>query len=109
PSPAICLAFFAVTKFCWAATITVGFTAIAQITPNTVRGLMVSVFMALMNVTGGAFGAVAVGVLSDQVFGPENVRYALSLVAGVTIPLAALLFFAVRKTYRRRLAELAAS
>lgn len=108
PSAWLCLACFALTKYCWALTITTAFVAIAEVTPNTLRGLMTSVFMAAMNVTGGALGAVIVGVLSDNVFGPEQIRYALSLNAAVFVPLAAVLFFFARKPYRQRMAELGA-
>jgi len=108
PSAWLCLACFALTKYCWALTITTAFVAIAEVTPNTLRGLMTSVFMAAMNVTGGALGAVIVGVLSDNVFGPEKIRYALSLNAAVFVPLAAVLFFVARKPYRQRMAALRA-
>ncbi len=106
PSTWLCLACFAVAKFCWALTITTAFVAIAEVTPNTLRGLVTSVFMAAMNVTGGAFGAVIVGALSDQVFGPEQIRYALALNAAVFVPIAAGLFFVARKPYRLRMAAL---
>ena len=106
PSFWLCIACFAMTKFCWAATITVGFTAVAEITPNGLRGLMTSVYMAAMNVTGGALGAVLVGLLSDLVFGPEQIRYALSAMAAVFVPIAALLFYLVRPVYRQRLVQI---
>ena len=106
PTAWLCIACFAVTKYCWAATITIAFVGIAEVTPNAMRGLTTSLYMAVMNITGGAFGAVIVGVLSDHVFGEDQIRYAMSLVAAVFLPVAALGFALARKPYRRRLAAL---
>jgi MFS family permease len=104
PTPWACLALFAISKFCWAATISVAFTAIAFITPGAMRGLMTSLFMILMNVTGGAFAPGIVGALSDNVFGPDQIRYAIALMAAISIPLAALFFALSRREYRQQLA-----
>jgi MFS family permease len=100
PGADAALAMFAVIKFCWALTITVGFAAIAVVTPGAMRGLMTSLFLVLMNVTGGAFGAVLIGLLSDYVVGGENLGLAMSIVAGVFLPLATLFFFLGRPAFR---------
>jgi hypothetical protein len=72
------------------------------------RGVMTGVFMVLMNVTGGAFGAVVIGMLSDHVFGTEGIRYSVTATACVAFPLAALLFALVRPAYRRAMRQVAA-
>lgn len=106
PSASLALGLFALIKFCWAMAITVSFAAITIVTPGAMRGLMVGVFLVLMNITGGAFGAVVMGLLSDHLFGPENLRYAISLVAIVVLPLSTLAFVLGRKPFRKRVIEL---
>lgn len=107
-SPVVCLALFVVTMLCWSLTISLAFACIALVTPSNMRGLMTGTFMVLMNVTGGAFGAVVVGMLSDHVFGTDGIRYSLASVAGVAFPLAALLFALVRPGFRRTVKDIAA-
>ena len=100
PSADLALTLFAIIKFCWALTITVGFAAIAVVTPGAMRGLMVSLFLVLMNVSGGAFGAVLIGLLSDYVVGTENLGLAMSIVAGLFLPVSTLFFFMGRAAFR---------
>jgi MFS family permease len=104
PTPTLCLGLFAVAMYCWAVVITTSFAAIVLVTPAALRGTMTGFYMILMNVTGGAFGAVAVGLLSDHVFGPENVRYAVAVIGAACMPLAATLFALLRRPYRAALA-----
>lgn len=107
-SAAACLALFAITMVCWSATISLAFACIALVTPPNMRGVMTGVFMVLMNTTGGAFGAVVVGMLSDHVFGTDGIRYSVTAIACVAFPLAALLFALVRPAYRRTMRQVAA-
>lgn len=106
-SATACLALFVVTMLCWSATISLAFTCIALVTPANMRGLLTGIFMVLMNTTGGAFGAVVVGALSDHVFGTGGIRYSIAAVAGVAFPLAALLFALARPEFRRTMKQLA--
>ncbi|RMF10989.1 MAG: MFS transporter [Alphaproteobacteria bacterium] len=101
PSAALCLAIFSIAMFCWGAVISTSFSAVALVTPGNMRGIMTGFYMILMNVTGGAFGAVVVGLLSDYVFGPENVRYGIATLGAICMPTAAVLFWLVRPLYRR--------
>jgi MFS family permease len=107
-SAAACLALFVVTMLCWSATISLAFACIALVTPANMRGLMTGIFMVLMNTTGGAFGAVVVGALSDHVFGTDGIRYSVAAIACIAFPLAAVLFGLVRPTYRETMKAVAA-
>jgi MFS family permease len=107
-SAAACLALFAVTMVCWSATISLAFACIALVTPPNMRGVMTGIFMVLMNTTGGAFGAVVVGMLSDHVFGTQGIRYSLAALACAAYPVAALLFALVRPAYRDTMRQVAA-
>ncbi len=107
-SAAACLALFVISMLCGAAITTLAFACIATVTPATMRGLMTGIFVALMNTTGGAFGAVVVGALSDHVFGTDGIRYSIAAVASVAFPLAALLFALARPAYRQAMKQMAA-
>jgi len=52
-----------------------------------------------MNLTGGSFGGVIVGLLSDQVFGPEHLGRAIAVMAAVSIPISILCFVKLRIPY----------
>ena len=106
PTLELSIAMFGIVKFCWAVTITVSLAAVAIVTPSAMRGLMVSVYMVLMNITGGAFGATIVGLLSDHVFGEENLRYAIMTMAAVVLPLSITFFVLGRAAFRKRVIEL---
>lgn len=67
--------------------------------------MMTSFYMIIMNISGGSAAAIVVGNLSDNVFGPENIRYSFVVVAAVSIPLAAILFGLLRPLYRAKLAK----
>ncbi|MGK6320261.1 MFS transporter [Sphingomonas sp. DT-204] len=69
------------------------FVLIVAAVPATLRGLYTGLYMALVNLTGGAFGSVLVGLLTDHVFGASGLNLALSSVAAVMGPLGALLMY----------------
>lgn len=99
PNEVLCLAAFGITIFCFACIISVSLTALVVITPSNIRGTMTAVFLSLMNIIGGAFGAVFVGLLSDYVFGPEWVSYSEVVNAALLLPLAILLLIRVRPLF----------
>lgn len=104
PTMTLCLALTAVTIFTWALTTGTSFIAIAIVAPPAMRGLVTGIYMVIMNITGGAFAALFVGALSDDVFGPENIRYSMVTLAMLSLPLAMVLFHKARASYRDTLA-----
>jgi MFS family permease len=74
---------------------------ITTVAPGRLRGLYTGIYMSVMNITGGAFGAVLVGVLTDHVFGAAGINLALMIVAVVFAPVASLLMFLAGREYRR--------
>ena len=74
---------------------------ITTVAPGRLRGLYTGVYMSVMNITGGAFGAVLVGLLTDHIFGPAGVNLALMIVAVVFAPAASLLMWLAGREYRR--------
>ena len=101
PSFGWCLACFAVSMFCWSMSNTTAFTAFTLVTPNAMRGIIIAIYTMGMNLIGGTIASVFIGVLNDDVFGPENIRYSVALTAVVFLPICATLFAFLRPVYRR--------
>lgn len=78
------------------------YSIIVAVVPAQLRGTYTSAYMAVMNLTGGAFGALLVGMLTDHVFGPSRLNIALSTVASVFGPLSVVLIVLARGEYSRR-------
>ena len=74
---------------------------ITTVSPGPLRGLYTGIYMSVMNITGGAFGAVIVGLLTDHVFGATGVNLALMCVAAVFAPIGSLLMYLAGREYRR--------
>jgi len=65
------------------------------------RGIIIAIYTMGMNLIGGTIASVFIGVLNDDVFGPENIRYSVALTAVVFLPICATLFAFLRPVYRR--------
>lgn len=101
PSFGWCLACFAVSMFCWSMSNTTAFTAFTLVTPNAMRGIIIAIYTMGMNLIGGSIASVFIGILNDDVFGTENIRYSVALTAAVFLPICATLFAFLRPVYRR--------
>jgi MFS family permease len=97
----LAVACFVVGIFMAALQTSMAFSAFVLITPADRRGIVVAIYVMVMNLTGGSFGTVVIGLLSDHVFGPANVAYSLSLMGGVALPLSALCYASLRPHYRK--------
>ncbi|AOH83305.1 hypothetical protein AWL63_04280 [Sphingomonas panacis] len=69
------------------------FVLIVAVAPAGLRGLYTGFYMALVNLTGGAFGSVLVGLMTDHVFGANGLNLALAVMALAFGPLGALLMY----------------
>jgi MFS family permease len=74
---------------------------ITVVSPSPLRGVYTGFYMAIMNITGAAFGAVLVGVLTDNIFGSAGTDLALVTVAVIFGPISAVLMFLAAREYRR--------
>lgn len=92
---AVAMAF--VNLFVSALSVTAVFILLVTIVPPALRGQYTGLYMALVNLTGGAFGSVLVGLLTDKLFGAERLDLALSTMAfAFGSPAALLMFLATR-------------
>ena len=72
------------------------------ITPNQMRGQIISIYIMSTSLIGYGGGPLAIGFMSDHLYsGPDSLRYAYLTVALVTIPLGIATFLWGRKAYMR--------
>jgi len=100
PNLYLTVACFLLSMLMSALQTSMAFSSFVLITPSHRRGVIVAMFIMTMNLTGGSFASVVIGSLSDNVFGIENVRYSISLMAAVVVPVSLLCFMALRPAYR---------
>ena len=79
PTPTLAFAILAINTVGIALTSATGVTALLQITPGRIRGQTVALYYMVISLA-GAIGPWLVGLLSDQVFGNENLNQALAAV-----------------------------
>jgi MFS family permease len=104
PSFAGAIGSFVLTWFCSAMQTSMAFSSLVLVTPERRRGVVVAIYVMLMNLTGGALGTVIVGWLSDHVFGPEHLNRAIVLMAIVALPISTAAFAWVRPAFRKAVA-----
>jgi MFS family permease len=84
----------------------VAIAALQLVTPNQLRAQVSAMLLFMTNLLGLGLGPVLVGLFSDHVFsGPMSLAYALSFLAVLCCPLAALLVWYGLPAYRRVLAS----
>lgn len=78
------------------------FILIVAVVPPRLRGIFTGLYMALVNLTGGAFGSVIVGAITDNVVGTAHLNWSLSIMSAIFGPSAIILMIATIRTFRRR-------
>jgi MFS family permease len=82
--------------------------AIQRITPNQMRGQVTAIYL-FMFIVFGAIGSQLIGTITQRVFGSEAaLRKTIVLVAGILMPLAAIVISRGIKPYGREVARLEA-
>ncbi len=100
-SPNISLALYC--GFIFFASFPVGSQAAAlqEITPNQLRAQVSAIYLFLTNIFGITLGSLVIAAFTDFVFANDlQVNLSMSVVAGITCPLGAFLFWATLKPYR---------
>ncbi|MGN6690616.1 MAG: hypothetical protein ACTHJU_06710, partial [Sphingopyxis sp.] len=83
----------------------VGTVALQLITPNEYRARATALYFFIVNLVGLGFGPMLMALLTDHLFGYDGaLRYSIALVAGVALPLAAIILTMGFKAYARDLA-----
>jgi len=103
PSPTLAFVFLAINLVGIALASAVGPTALLNITPSNIRAQVTALYYMIISLLGLMLGPLTVSLLSDHVFGNENLRFAVSAVP-VIFGVPALLFgFYGRGAYVREL------
>lgn len=77
--------------FVSAMTVTSVFVLIVALVPPHLRAIYTGLYMALVNLTGGAFGSVMVGLITDHVVGAASLNLSLAIMAVSFGPLSTVL------------------
>ena len=90
PSGALCFVFLSLNTIGAAMVSGVSATALLVITPARIRAQTVALYYMCISLTGLFLGPFTVGVLSDTLFGEQNLRYAVALLPAIygVVPLA---------------------
>lgn len=99
PTFELTISMFLLSMLMSAAQNSMAFTSFVMITPPHRRGVVVATYVMTMNLTGGSFGGVLVGLLTDNVFGPEHLARAIAVMAAVFLPISILCFAKLRTPY----------
>ncbi len=97
PNPYVAMGILAFNTAGIAMTSATGVTGLMNITPPEIRGLVVAVYYMMISMSGLLLGPGTVGLLSDHVFGNENLNYAAAAVPAIFgIPVILLIGYARR-------------
>lgn len=101
PNLAGAIFFSFITLFCSAMTVTAAYSITTSVVPAELRGMYTAAYMAVMNITGGAFGAAIVGLLTDYVVSASRLNLALVIMALVFGPISLLLIALAGRHFRK--------
>jgi MFS family permease len=78
--------------------------ALQMVIPNQLRAQATAGYLTVLNLIGLGLGPLVVGIMSDKLFtGPTGVRYSMSLIAAITVPIMVILMtLAIRPFARLR-------
>ncbi len=103
PTPELCFVFLALNTFGTAMVSAVSVTALLNITPAKIRAQLIALYYMCISLAGLFLGPTTVGVLSERVFGEQNLGYAVGvtpLIYGI-VPLAIIPI--TRRLYREQM------
>jgi MFS family permease len=104
PTPELSLAMFALGGLFVNYPPAQALTALNEITPNQLRGLVVSIYILVIGIGGAGLGPFAVGWVTDNVFkDPQAIDYSMALVTFIMGVVGCLLVAAGLKPYRESL------
>ncbi len=105
PTPEIAMGFYAINTVGIAMTSATGVTGLINITPGEIRGQTIALYYMGISLAGLLLGPASVGWLSDNVFGNENLNFAVAAVPAIFgIPVLLLIRYA-RRVYLDEVAK----
>lgn len=108
PTPALFWLFSGLQNFCVASSINLGSAAIADITPNQLRGKAVAIMGVILTMVGLGAGPSLIALITQHVVGDEQaIRHSISIFAAAGAPLTVVALAVARPAFRRVAAEAA--
>ncbi|MCL4778350.1 MAG: MFS transporter [Gammaproteobacteria bacterium] len=106
PTPELVLAGYCITGIFTNFPPAQALSAVAEITPNQLRGFVTSLYVFVIGIAGAGFGPWIMGMVTDQVFGdPMKIHYSIALVTLVMGVLGIALVSYGLKSFRESLAR----
>lgn len=101
PTPQLTLALFAIAGLFSNWPTAQALTAVNEMTPNQLRGVVTSIYIFVIGIGGAGVGPFAIGWVTDTVFGdPDKIHYSMALVIAVMGTLGTLLIGYGMKSFR---------
>lgn len=106
PTPELSLALLAICTFLSSFPVAVAIAALQIVTPNEMRGQILSFYLFIANILGLGLGPTVVAMITDYVYKNENfVGYSLSTAVAIILPIVVLILWRGLKPFRESLAR----
>jgi MFS family permease len=106
PNPAFVWIGIAVQNFAIASSINLGTSAIADVTPNELRGKVVALFSIMLTLLGLGLGPTIIAMITQYALHDEKlIRYSLVIFSAVVAPVGAVALIAALKPFQRVVQE----
>jgi len=70
--------------------------------PNQIRAQVTAGYLTVLNIVGLAIGPIVVGAITDHIFsGPNDLRYSISVVVAITVPIMVTCMLRARRPFRQ--------
>jgi hypothetical protein len=106
PNPGLVWIGIAVQNFAIASSINLGTAAVADVTPNELRGKVIALFSIMLTLLGLGLGPTIIAMITQYVLHDEKlIRYSLVIFSAVVAPMGAMALIAALKPFRRVVQE----
>ena len=106
PNPTWCFILYSINTIGTALTSSSALVTLLRVVPANLKGLSVAFYLMCISLAGLLIGPTAVGVLNDNVFGEDGVRYSMALVPLIIGTPVMIMIPFMRKHYLRELEEI---
>ncbi|MGI9229641.1 MAG: MFS transporter [Gammaproteobacteria bacterium] len=101
PSAALAMFVYAINAIGISMTTATGVTALLNITPDKIRAQTVAFYYMVISLAGLLLGPTTVGILTDQFFGEQNMRYSMTMLPLIYGLPVLLLLPVIRRSYAK--------
>ncbi len=106
PNPTWCLILYTINTVGTAFTSSSALVTLLRVVPANLKGLSVAFYLMCISLAGLLIGPTAVGILNDNVFGVDGVRYSMALVPLIIGTPVMIMIPFMRRHYLKELQEI---